>query len=332
MAIGRPIASSQMAPRNDVFYLMEIPDYLKSQIAELDKKIAEAIELSTDPSMIQMAQEEVAKLETEKKLLIDSQYTKVQEDTSDESEGDSKWDKRNIILEIRGAAGGEEAKMWGEDLLRMYIRFAQIQGWRVEQLDESSIRIAGKGVFGKLKYESGVHRVQRVPVTESSGRVHTSTATVAVLPELEDFDIHIDEGDLDWEFYRSGGKGGQNVNKVSSAVRLTHKPTGLVVTSQSERSQEQNRQLTLGKLRSLLWEQEQEKQFSELSADRKAQVGTGMRNEKIRTYNFLQDRVTDHRLDQNFHNIEKIMEGNLKEIIDALNIKFASDTPVIASE
>ena len=305
-------------------YFMEIPDYLKPQIEQIDQKIVETQSLLDDPSMAEMAKEEIKKLEEEKQFLVTSQSpSRSQEVKSDDPE--EKWNNRNIIIEIRGAAGGEEAKIWGENLIRMYSRFALFQGWKVQQLDEASIKIAGKDVYGKLKYESGVHRVQRVPSTESSGRVHTSTATVAVLPELEDFDIHIEPGDLDWDFFRSGGKGGQNVNKVSTAVRLLHKPTNTIVTAQSERSQEQNRNLALGKLRSLLWEREQERVYGELDAERKAQVGTGMRNEKIRTYNFLQDRVTDHRLDQNFHNIEKMMEGNIGEIIESLKKKYNND-------
>ena len=240
--------------------------------------------------------------------------------------GADPFDQKNIILEIRGAAGGEEAKMWGEDLLRMYSRFAQTQGWKVYPEGSLSIKIVGREVYGKLKYESGVHRVQRVPVTESSGRVHTSTATVAVMPELEEIDIHIEPADLDWDFFRGGGHCGQNVNKVSSAVRLTHKPTGIIVTCSEERDQSKNRDKAEKKLRQILWEQAEDKRLSQLSADRRQQVGTGMRNEKIRTYNFLQDRVTDHRLDQNFHNIEKIMEGNIGEIISALENKFKDDT------
>lgn len=294
---------------------MEIPDYLKPQIAEIDRKIAEAEKLTADPVMEALAREEIKKLEEEKSYLLTP--------TKRESETGDDLDRKNIILEIRGAAGGEEAKLWGEDLLRMYSRYAQNQGWKVEPAGTLAIRIAGKGVYGKLKYESGVHRVQRVPVTESSGRVHTSTATVAVLPELEDVDVHIEPADLEWDFFRGGGHGGQNVNKVSSAVRLTYKPTGLVVTCTEERDQSKNRDKALSKLRQILWEQEQDRQMAELSADRRAQVGTGMRNEKIRTYNFLQDRVTDHRLDKNFHNIQVIMEGKLDEIIIELKNKYS---------
>jgi peptide chain release factor 1 len=283
----------------------------------LDQKIAEAKKLLEDPEMASLAQEEIKRLEEEKNWL--TQAPTKAEDTTDENR---KWDRKNIIVEIRGAAGGEEAKMWGEDLLRMYSRYAQIKGWKIDPEGPLAIKIKGKGAYGQLKYESGVHRVQRVPVTESSGRIHTSTATVAVLPELEDFDIHIEPADLDWDFFRGGGHGGQNVNKVSSAVRLTHKPTGIVVTCSEERDQPKNRDKAEKKLRQILWEQAEEKQLSEMSADRRAQIGTGMRNEKIRTYNFLQDRVTDHRLDQNFHNINVIMDGKLEEIIAELQKKF----------
>ncbi len=300
---------------------MDVPDYLKPQIEELDKKIAEASKLLADPDMAPMAQEEIKKLEDERDLLILSQSNSSDSSNLPNTTGDG-LDNRDIILEIRGAAGGEEAKLWGEDLLRLYSRYGQTQGWKVEPAGPMAIKISGRGVYGKLKYESGVHRVQRVPVTESSGRVHTSTATVAVLPELEDFDIHIDPKDIQEDFYRSGGHGGQNVNKVSSAVRLTHIPTGIVVTCQDERDQPKNRAKALEKLRQILWEQEQNRQLSEMSADRRAQIGTGMRNEKIRTYNFLQDRITDHRLDQNFHHIQTIMEGKLDEIVSALDQKY----------
>ncbi len=277
----------------------------------LDAKIAQAKKLLADPEMATLASEEITRLEEEKK------YFARPEKSSLES-----LDEKNIILEIRGAAGGQEAKMWGEDLLKMYTRFAQNQGWKVAPEGPMAIKITGRGVYGKLKYESGVHRVQRVPVTESSGRVHTSTATVAVLPELEDFDIHIDPADIKEDFFRSGGHGGQYVNKVSSAVRLTHVPSGIVVTCQEERDQPKNRAKALEKLRQILWEQEENRRLNEMSADRRAQVGTGMRNEKIRTYNFLQDRITDHRLDKNFHNIDGVMAGKLDAIISELQKKF----------
>ncbi len=299
---------------------MDTPEYFKTVIEEIDKKIAEAKTVASDPAMADLAHEEIKRLEEEKSLLLNSQ---TREDTgSTEESTDNQLDRRNIILEIRGAAGGEEAKLWGEDLLRMYTRYAQTQGWKVYPEGSQAIKIVGRGVYGKLKYEAGVHRVQRVPVTEASGRVHTSTATVAVLPELEDVDIHIDPSDLEWDFFRAGGHGGQNVNKVSSAVRLVYKPTGTVVTCSEERDQSKNRDKALSKLRQLLWELEQERQLSEMTAERRNQIGTGMRNEKIRTYNFLQDRVTDHRLNENFHNISVIMEGKLNEIIAGLQKKY----------
>lgn len=300
----------------------DIPEYLKSSVEEIDRKINDAKALLADPAMMEMASEEIKKLEDERAAILASINSSA--DSSEDLSTDNKWDRKNIILEIRGAAGGEEAKLWGEDLLRMYSRYAQSQGWKVEPYDTLAIRIAGKGVYGKLKYESGVHRVQRVPVTESSGRVHTSTATVAVLPELEDVDIHINDGDLDWDFFRGGGHGGQNVNKVSSAVRLTHKPTGTIVTCTEERDQSKNREKALKKLRTILWEQEENKQLSEMTADRKEQIGTGMRNEKIRTYNFLQDRVTDHRLDKNYHNISTLMEGEIGDIVSDLQERYST--------
>jgi peptide chain release factor 1 len=306
---------------------MDIPDYLKPQLEFLDQKIGEANALLKDPSMADLAQDEITRLEAEKKMLLDSVSNINHADNDESADAESKFDNRNLVVEIRGAAGGEEAKMWGQDLLNMYSRFAQMQGWKVEPFGPMSIQIRGKGAFGKLKYESGVHRVQRVPVTESSGRVHTSTATVAVMPELEDFDIHIEPNDIQEDFFRAGGHGGQNVNKVSSAVRMTHLPSGTVVTCQDERDQSKNREKAMEKLRQILWEKEEERRLNELSADRKAQIGTGMRNEKIRTYNFLQDRVTDHRLDENFHNITTIMEGQIDKIIQSLQQKYASVNP-----
>lgn len=300
---------------------MNIPDYLKTQIDIIDQKIAETKALAaSDPSFAEIANEEIKKLESEKQLLIASFQPSV---PTPSNSPESKYDHHNLFLEIRGAAGGDEAKLWGQDLLNMYIKYAASQEWKVTQESPLIIKISGKDAYGKLKYESGVHRVQRIPVTEASGRIHTSTATVAVIPELDDVDIHIDPSDLEWDFFRGGGHGGQNVNKVSSAVRLTHKPTGIVVTCSEERDQSKNRDKALKKLRGILWEREEEKRISLLTAERRAQIGTGMRNEKIRTYNFMQDRVTDHRLDKDFHNINKIMEGNLEEIISALQAKFA---------
>jgi len=221
------------------------------------------------------------------------------------------------IMEFRQGAGGNEAKLWAQELMRMYTRYANILGWKVEELDDTVIRIKGTDVFTKLQYEAGTHRVQRVPVTERQGRIHTSTATVAVLPEIPENEVQIRNEDLEWEFFRSGGKGGQNVNKVSSAVRLKHKPTGLVVTCQTQRDQFQNRQVALSMLRSKLWEKELMEKELALSDSRRV-IGRGMRAEKIRTYNFPQDRVTDHRINKSFHNIEGIMDGKMQKITEAL--------------
>ena len=219
------------------------------------------------------------------------------------------------LLEIRGAAGGDEAKIWADDLLRMYLRFGEKQGWKTQIISRGVIRLQGTNVYPLLKNETGVHRVQRIPTTEKRGRVHTSTATVVVLPEIAEAEVKINPQDLDWQFYRASSHGGQNVQKVSTAVRLTHKPTGLVVTCEEERFQEQNRQLALELLRAKLWEQEELKKESTLSGYRSA-IGRGMRAEKIRTYNFPQNRVTDHRLGKSWHNLEAIVNGDLKKVVE----------------
>ena len=220
-------------------------------------------------------------------------------------------------MEFRGGTGGNEAKLWAGELMRMYTRYANILGWKIEELGDTVIRVKGEDAFTKLQYEAGTHRVQRVPTTERQGRIHTSTATVAVLPEIPEQEVTIRNEDLEWDFFRSGGKGGQNVNKVSSAVRLRHKPTNIVVTCQTERDQFQNRQVALSMLRSKLWELEEKKQEQTLGAARSI-IGRGMRGEKIRTYNFPQDRVTDHRINKSFHNINGIMDGKMQKITEAL--------------
>lgn len=222
-----------------------------------------------------------------------------------------------VTLEFRPGPGGDEARIWSMDLMRMYTRYANILGWKVEQLAENAIRIKGENAFTKLQYEAGTHRVQRVPTTERQGRIHTSTATVAALPEIPEADIAIRPEDITWEFYRAGGKGGQNVNKVSSAVRLRHIPTGMVVTCQSERDQFQNRQVALSLLRAKLWEKREMEQSQALSEQRSI-IGRGMRAEKIRTYNFPQDRVTDHRINKSFHNLDGIMDGKLQKVTEAV--------------
>ena len=221
------------------------------------------------------------------------------------------------ILELRPGPGGDEAKIWAGDLLRMYTRYSGFAGWKVEELSENTIRIKGPDVFTKLSYEAGTHRVQRIPTTERHGRIHTSTATVAVLPEIPESEITIRSDELVWEFYRSGGKGGQNVNKVSSAVRLSHKPTGLVVTCQNERDQFQNRQVALSLLRAKLWERELLSRESAMTQQRSV-IGRGMRSEKIRTYNYPQNRVTDHRINKSWHNLEDIIEGKMQKVTEAL--------------
>lgn len=223
----------------------------------------------------------------------------------------------SIILEIRPGTGGEEAKIWTEDLLRMYTRFANFCGFKVIQIDEGIIKIAGPDAFEKFKFEAGVHRVQRVPQTERRGRVHTSTATVAVLPEIPEQEIKINPVDLDWQFFRASSQGGQNVQKVSSAVRLIHRPTGIVVTCQQERFQEQNRQFALELLRAKLWEQEELRKEQTIAGYR-SPIGRGMRAEKIRTYNYPQNRVTDHRIGKSWGNLDEVIEGRLDKIVSVL--------------
>lgn len=222
---------------------------------------------------------------------------------------------QTVYLEIRGATGGDEAKLWGQDLLRMYLRYANKKGWKVLQIDDLTLKITGFMVFDLLKNESGVHRVQRVPETEKRGRIHTSTATVVVLPEVKETDVRINPGDLEWQFTRAGGHGGQNVNKVSTAVRLKHIPSGIVVSAREERFQEQNRLIALSLLRSRLWEKEEEQKLKTIAGYRSA-IGKGMRSEKIRTYNYPQDRVTDHRISKSWGNLEVIVNGELDKVVE----------------
>ena len=280
----------------------------------------EAKEMMNDPEMKDLAEEEMLtnkelmpKLEEELKILL------IPKDPDDD---------KNVICEIRGGAGGEEAALFAGTLFRMYTMYAEKKHWKLEVVNENetglggykevSFMITGKGAYSRLKFESGVHRVQRVPDTESSGRIHTSTATVAVLPEVADVEIDINPADIKLEVYRASGAGGQHVNKTSSAVRLIHVPTGIVAECQTERSQVQNREYAMRLLRSRLYEIEKQKRDSEIANERKSQVGSGDRSEKIRTYNYPQGRITDHRIGMNVYQFEDFLNGNLDEMIDNL--------------
>ena len=278
------------------------------------------LDTETDEEMRGMAKQELMSLQTNLESLLASLKTALlPRDPNDD---------RDVIVEIRAGAGGDEAGLFAGELFRMYSRYALTRGWNIEVIDrnESAIgsikeiifEVKGKGAFSRFKYERGVHRVQRVPSTESGGRIHTSTATVAVLPEAKDVEVDVNPGDLRIDIFHSGGAGGQNVNKVSTAVRLTHLPTGLVVVCQDERSQLRNRQKAMAVLKTRLLDAERTRQEGEISAERRGQVGTGERSEKIRTYNFPQDRVTDHRIGITMHNLPKIMEGGLDDLIDAV--------------
>lgn len=296
-------------------------DSFQQQITEIDAKIAEAqVMAQADVSMADLVMEEIASLQAQKKAL-EASIAQLSGDFTKpvlESDPDSAMDNCAAIVEVRGGAGGEEAKIFADDLIRMYLRFAERHSLKFELIDEGVIKFKGKNAYGAFKYEAGVHRVQRVPETEAAGRIHTSTATVAVLPEVPPAHITIREEELDWKFTTGGGHGGQNVNKVATAVLLTHKPTGIVINCRQERYQQQNREIALELLRARLWEIEEEKRMAKLTEKRRNAVGTAARSEKIRTYNWPQTRVTDHRIHVTWHNLHEILDGYLDEIHDAL--------------
>ena len=311
-----PKAAQLLREKNDLEPIVEAYHAYNSALQEM----AEAEELMSEPDMKDFCQEtfQAAKVRSEE-LYRQLQILLLPKDPNDE---------KSVIVEIRGGVGGEESALFAHSLFRMYSMYAASKGGSVELMNyndtelggvkEADFIINGRGAYSRMKYESGVHRVQRVPETESGGRVHTSTATVAVLPEMEEVDVQINPADIEMQVYRASGAGGQHVNKTSSAVRLIHKPTGIVVACQEERSQVQNREKCMRMLASKLYEMEQERLDSEVTGMRRSQVGTGMRNERIRTYNFPQGRVTDHRVGLTLYKIDAIMDGGLDEIIDAL--------------
>ena len=289
----------------------------------LDRELADAhslLDTEDDPEMRQMAEDEIVRIEGEMEELHDQmQAMLLPKDPRDE---------KNVIMEVRAGTGGDEAGLFAADLYRMYIRYAELRRWKTEILSfhdtgvggykEVIFQVRGKGAYSRLKYESGVHRVQRVPLTEAQGRIHTSTATVAVLPEVEEVEIEIDPADLQIDVYGSSGPGGQHMQKNATAVRITHRPTGIVVACENERSQTQNKERAMAVLRARLYEMEEERRRAERGEERRLQVGTAERSEKIRTYNYPQNRVTDHRIGLSIYRLESIMNGDIDEFIDEL--------------
>ena len=295
--------------------------YLQAEIERLEAKIKDNEAILTDPDLGPLAATEIESLKKQIELL--STPTPTGSDSTEDKSTTPEVFNAPAIIEIRGAAGGDESKIFGQDILRMYTRFAQNHGFSVEYIDEAIVRISRPdrslwhhGAYETFQYESGVHRVQRVPETESQGRVHTSTATVAVLPEIKSHLVEVKDVDLEWQFTRAGGPGGQNVNKVNTAVRLTHKPTGVVVFVREERYQARNKEIALTLLRSRLWQAEEDKRLATLKDKRSEAVGRGMRAEKIKTYNFPQNRLTDHRLDKSWYALKEIIEGDLDDVFE----------------
>ena len=314
-------ALSEIQPIIEHFHLYKEVVDEASQAKEL------ADEAKEDDELRELAQQELVQLEERRETLLQEiKVLLIPKDPNDE---------KNVVLEIRAGTGGDEAGLFAADLFRMYARYAETLGWRVEVLSSNEtgvgaikevvVLIEGKRVYSQLKYESGVHRVQRVPATEASGRIHTSTATVAVLPEAEEVDIHIEDKDLRIDTFCSSGPGGQSVNTTYSAVRITHIPTGLVVSQQDEKSQIKNKAKAMKVLRSRLYEIELQRQQDEIASDRKGQVGTGERSEKIRTYNFPQSRITDHRIGFTTHQLPSVLAGGLDELINTVVMHFQSE-------
>ena len=298
----------------------QVAAFDKYQKNEADYQEALLMTNDTDPELAEMGKEEMKRITAEQeKLEAELRELLLPKDPNDD---------KNIIVEIRGAAGGDEANIFAGDLFRMYTRYAESQGWKIQMLDASeseaggfsqvSFMVKGKMVFSKMKFESGAHRVQRVPKTEASGRIHTSTATVLVMPEAEEIDVEINPNDLQVDTYHSQGAGGQNVNKTESAVRITHIPTGVVVACQTEKSQIQNREIAMAMLRAKIYSTMLEKQQEEIGNERRLKIGTGERSEKIRTYNYPQNRVTDHRIGLTIQALDRVMEGDIEDIIEAL--------------
>ena len=309
-------AAKLLREKNDLEPIVESYHAYNRALQEME----DAQELMADPEMKELCQQTYQDAREEKERLYrELQILLLPKDPNDD---------KNVIVEIRGGVGGEESALFAHSLFRMYSMYAAAKGWSIELMNysetelggikEADFVVSGRGAYSRMKYESGVHRVQRVPETESGGRVHTSTATVAVLPEMEEVDVQLNPADIEMQVYRASGAGGQHVNKTSSAVRLIHKPSGIVVACQEERSQLQNREKCMRMLASKLYEQEQERLDSQVTGMRRSQVGTGMRNERIRTYNFPQGRVTDHRIGLTLYKIDSVMDGDLDEIIDAL--------------
>ncbi len=325
--LNAQLATGKMTPQESIAASKEVSSMeeavsLYRKYKKMKEDEVSAIELSkdSDPDMKALGQSEAERLSG----LIATTRDQLQKALLPKDADDD----RNVIMEIKGAVGGEEACLFAADLYRMYLKYAESKKWKVEILDQNetplggfsniTLLIKGKGAWSRLKFESGAHRVQRVPVTEASGRLHTSTATVLVMPEQQDVDVQINPADLTIETYRSSGAGGQNVNKTESAVRIIHRPSGIVVTCQVERSQMQNKEMAMNLLRTRLKAKMEEEKDAKMEAERKLKVGTGERSEKIRTYNFPQNRVTDHRIGFNVQKLDRIMNGDLDELLDAL--------------